>query len=87
MKPRHLLVGELNYELRIRGVESNRDVNDKRKILTKLLSKERNRNHDTEDPNFDFDRERIDVVNTIDNIGNTIKEFEGPASDFRFSIC
>lgn len=39
MKPRHLLATELNYELRIRGVESNRDVNDKRKILSRLLTK------------------------------------------------
>lgn len=57
-KPVHLLLSELNYELRIRNVISNRNQDDKRKILARLLEKERkNSNINLLDPEYDFDRE------------------------------
>lgn len=81
LKPRCLLVEELNYELRIRGVQTSRDVNDKRKMLGKLLDKERNRNVEIEDPNFIFDTERLAIDTTLENIKQIVREFEGPATD------
>lgn len=40
-KPMHLLLNELDYELRIRNVVSKRSQDEKRKILARLLEKER----------------------------------------------
>lgn len=87
MKPRHLLAAELNYELRIRGVESNRDVNDKRKILSRLLARDRNGNRECklEDPKYDFETERAAIVNTLDSIKAAVQEFEGPATDSAYA--
>lgn len=64
LKPNFLLIQELNYELRIRGVESSRDVNDKRKILSRLLVKERGRDILLTDPLFNFKTEEVAITNT-----------------------
>lgn len=37
----HLLIEELNYELKIRGVNTTRDISAKRKILARTFEKER----------------------------------------------
>lgn len=81
LKPKCLLVEELNYELRIRGVQTSRDVNDKRKMLGKLLDRERNRNIAIEDPNFLFDTERLAIDTTLESIRQIVREFEGPPTD------
>lgn len=81
IKPKFLLVEELNYELRIRGVQTSRDVNDKRKMLSKLLDKERHRKLVIADPNFIFDTERLAIDTTLENIKQIIREFEGPSTD------
>lgn len=81
LKPRCLLVEELNYELRIRGVQTARDVNDKRKMLGKLLDRERNRDVKIEDPNFIFDTERLAIDTTLESIKQIVQEFEGPPTD------
>lgn len=81
IKPNHLLLNEINYELRVRGIITERDVHEKRKILGKLLRKERNRNLEIIDPNFNFDFERIEIQATLDNIKILVEEFEGTTSD------
>lgn len=81
MKPTHLLINELNYELRIRGIETTRDVHDKRKMLAKLLDKEKNRNVNILDPNFDFNAEKVAITATLDNLNQQIQEFEGTEND------
>lgn len=59
-KPGHLLLSELDYELKIRKVVTNRSQDDKRKILARLLDKERNKGSldVVQDPDFNFDRVR-----------------------------
>lgn len=41
LQPCHLLQAEINYELAIRGVVTQKGIADKRKILSRLLGKER----------------------------------------------
>lgn len=82
MKPIYLLTEELNYELRIRGVNAGRkDAAAKRKILHRLLETDRNRNINYIDPNFDYNTEKEIIENTLESIKSLINDFEGPASD------
>lgn len=84
MKPNHLLSNEINYELRIRGVVTGRDVSDKRKILGRLLNKERGRDLDIRDPDFKFDEEREAITSSVESIKNLVRDFEGPSTDSLF---
>lgn len=79
-----ILREELDYELRIRGVITDRPVIDKRKMLSRILDKERSSKIDVlklVDPNFNFDREKVEISATIESIKNLIVDFEGPSSD------
>lgn len=83
-KPTHLLSDEMHYELRIRGVITNRPQEDRRKILARLLDKERQRQIDVlslVDPNYNFENERVEIENTLESIRSLVGEFEGPTSD------
>lgn len=85
IKPIYLLTEELNYELRIRGVNAGRkDAAAKRKILNRLLELDRNRTIDFVDPNFDFNTEQNIITETLQSVKSLIDEFEGPASDSLF---
>ncbi|KAL3286936.1 hypothetical protein HHI36_001421 [Cryptolaemus montrouzieri] len=82
MKPNHLLIGELNYELRIRGVTSERDQDVKRKMLGRLLDKERRGQvQNLLDPSYVFANERDDIEYALLSIRQLINEFEGTTSD------
>lgn len=82
MKPIYLLAEELAYELRIRGVITNRkDLTSQRKILARLLSKEVNKDLDWVDPNYDFVSEKEIVTKILDSIRDLISEFSGPETD------
>lgn len=83
MKPIHLLTQELNYELRIRGIVTERkEASQKRKMLARLFERDRDRvNIVLEDPEYNFDNERRVIDETIESIKNVISEFEGPESD------
>lgn len=86
-KSNHLLLPELNYELRIRNTITEKPQDDKRKILGRLLAKERQQNFDVktlEDPNFDFDLEKSEIETTLSSIESLISDFEGPSSDSTF---
>lgn len=81
-KPVHLLLNELNYELKIRNVVTNRSQDDKRKILARLLERERvERLDNLVDPDFNFDSETEVINSTLESIKSLISEFEGPTSD------
>lgn len=84
MKPNHLLANEINYELRIRGVVTGRDISEKRKILGRLLNRERGRNLDIRDPEFNFETEREAITSSVENIKSLVRDFEGPATDSLF---
>lgn len=81
MKPNHLLINEINYELRIRDIVTNRDIHDKRKILGKALQKEKHRNIKLVDPNFVYITERQEITNSLESIKQLVQEFEGPTTD------
>ncbi|XP_031333880.1 uncharacterized protein LOC116163889 [Photinus pyralis] len=83
-KPSHLLIDEIKYELRIRGVVTDRPVDDKRKILNKLLAKERGRHLTHIDPFYDFGREQDAINKTLESISNLVTEFEGNEIDSAF---
>ncbi|KAB0805399.1 hypothetical protein PPYR_02371 [Photinus pyralis] len=86
MRPVDLLAEELNYELRIRGVVSDRkDAVTKRKILNKLLEKDRNRSNVTHvDPLYDFDNEAEIIEQALDSLKTLIVEFDGTETDSLF---
>lgn len=81
IKPIYLLIEELNYELRIRGVNTTRDIPAKRKILGRAFDKERFRPLDLTDPDFNFESEQEAINNTLESVNSLILEFEGPTSD------
>lgn len=83
MKPNHLLADELNYELRIRGIVTQRkDVAEKRKMLARLLEKDRNRgNLLIVDDDFNFARKKVAIQGTLRSINDVIAEFEGSEAD------
>lgn len=90
MKPGHLLVDELNYELRIRGIVTERkDVNVKRKLLAKQLEKDRNRARlEYVDPLYNYENEVTVINKTLDSIRLLIEDFDGPESDSTYKrIC
>lgn len=83
-QPTHLLAKELDYELRIRNVVSERNQQDKRKILSRLLQKERQSQFDCltlTDPKFEYDAEKSEIDATLESIKLLVNEFEGPSSD------
>lgn len=86
-RPNHLLLEELEYELNIRNVVSSRSQQDKRKILSRLLEKERVRSGsliDLDNYEFNFDVEQQAITKTLDSIRNLIADFEGTSSDSLF---
>lgn len=81
MKPNHLLISEINYELRIRGIVTHRDIHDKRKILGKALQKDRSRNINLTDPDFVYATERYEINVTLESIKQLVQDFEGTVAD------
>lgn len=85
MNPTHLLIEELNYELRIRGVVSNRSQDEKRKILRRLLERQKKSQivHFS-DPLFSFITEQNEINSTLESITQLVIEFEGNKEDSTF---
>lgn len=77
--PSHLRVHELNYELRIRDVATDRVENAlKRKYLRRELKKDLARpdvRYIT--PNFDFNVEKVELDDSIKSISDLVDEFDG----------
>lgn len=82
-KPNHLLADELDYELRIRGTVTERNQNDKRKILTRLLARQ-TPNTELSDPTYSFAAERNSINTSLESITTIIIDFEGSESDSCF---
>lgn len=87
-KPNHLLDYELDYELKIRGVVSQRNVSDKRKILSTLLNKENISKKSLIDNDvilkLDILLEKADIGKSLQSISDIISDFEGTAQDSTF---
>lgn len=81
IKANYLLSDEIDYELKIRGIVTGRDVAARRKILTRALEKEKHRAVVWEDPNYDFDSEVEAIGKTVNSLKTIIADFEGPESD------
>lgn len=83
----HLAVGELDYELRIRGVVTSRNMNEKRKILARLLNREKTspgRNIDMSGYDVPPEEEMREIGVTLDSIKALVEEFEGNEGDTLF---
>ncbi|KAG5867739.1 hypothetical protein JTB14_010149 [Gonioctena quinquepunctata] len=76
VKPAFLLLDEMDYELRIRGIVTNRDMNEKRKILGTLLRKEKEGSPELVDPSYVFGDKSSKTNNTLDSISNQIPDVE-----------
>lgn len=85
LKPIHLHIEELNYELRVRGILTTRkDVNIKRKMLHRRLDTERGPDIELVDPDFDIDNEKRIIDETLGQLRNLINKFNGPETDSDF---
>lgn len=84
-RPSHLLDYELNYELRIRSIFTERNVQEKRKMLSTLLYKEKTANKslviDSIVRELKFDAEETDINRSMKSITDIIAEFEGSIGD------
>lgn len=91
MTARHLLSAELDYELRLRGVVSKRDHAEKRKILQRLLDKEKHRQAYSAlslvDPQYDNDIEIVEIPNTLSNIESLIADVESTRDSLYSRLC
>jgi hypothetical protein len=87
-KVKHLLADELTYELRIRGITTSRNQDDKRKLLGRALSKELGRPEEyflsLHDAEYDHDTEVQAIEDTLESIRAILAEFEGTAEDMIF---
>ncbi|KAJ8977810.1 hypothetical protein NQ317_000067 [Molorchus minor] len=79
MDPMHLRTHELNHELRIRNVATDRvDVTLKRKYLRRELKKDQSRpeiRYAT--PHFDFDLEKGELEDSISSVTGLINDYDG----------
>lgn len=78
--PIHLRTYELNYELRIRKVVTDRvDISLKRKYLRRELKKDlaRPHVHVYVTPNFDFELEQREISDSIRSITDLINDYDG----------
>jgi len=85
LRPSHLLDYELNYELKIRSIETERNVQEKRKMLSTLLYKEKQSNKSLISNKavleLEFDEEEVDINKSMKSITDIIADFEGTVGD------
>lgn len=85
INPTHLSINELNYELRIRRVVSCRGQDEKRKILRRLLVRQKTvKDLELHDPEFSFTTEQDEINATLESITQLVIEFEGNKDDSTF---
>lgn len=85
INPTHLSINELNYELRIRRVVSCRGQDEKRKILRRLLVRQKTvKDLELHDPEFSFTTEQNEINATLESITQLVIEFEGNKDDSTF---
>lgn len=85
----HLRQKELEYELAIRGVHTTRGVDDKRKILGKLLSKESVKPGcliDMDNYSVTYADECSNITSSLDTISTAIIDFEGTVTDSLYKV-
>lgn len=86
VNPRYLLGPEIDYELKLRGVISNRDRNEKIKVLRRILDKEAQgaKNLGIQEFTFEFADEHREIEATLSSIGSLVADFEGNPADSLF---
>lgn len=84
--PNHLLINELDYELAIRNVVTTRNMQEKRKILSRLLAREPSPGDsiDLNSYNFNFEFEQDAINGSLQSITTLVIDFEGNSSDSVF---
>lgn len=84
IEPGHLRTYELNYELRIRNVATDRvDITLKRKYLKRELKKDlaRPHVHIYTVPNFDFELEKREISESIKSLTDLVNDYDGLNSE------
>ncbi|XP_072378890.1 uncharacterized protein [Diabrotica undecimpunctata] len=76
----YLKVNQIDYELKIRGIKSNRTLSEKKSILKKALQKATPIIDLTENPLI-FEDESSQIETIFSEVENLISEFEGNPSD------
>lgn len=86
IKPRHLLLPEIDYELKIRNIHTQKDRADKIKILNRILEKEAKGNNSIKLDSYDynFEKEQDEINTTLISITALVLEFEGNPLDSLF---
>lgn len=80
-KPLYLLTDELNYELRIRDVVTGRDISQRRKILARCLERDKGRELELVDPEYNYETEKRCINYSLESIRALVAEFDGPETD------
>lgn len=84
-QPNHLLEFELDYELKIRVASSPRNVAEKRKILGRLLRKEKpDADINLVIVTLDIAVERREIQSSLDSVARVVDEFDGTSADSAF---
>ncbi|CAG9765681.1 unnamed protein product [Ceutorhynchus assimilis] len=88
ISPRHLLVSEIDYELKFRGVLANCGRPEKITLLKRLLDKVAQGGNQSNVGvykfTFAFPTESIEIDTTIASITTLVADFEGNPSDTLF---
>lgn len=89
MEPSYLRVHEVNYELRVRGIATtSADIPQKRKFLRRELKKDMARpTVEHELPNFKFDTERAEILESIQSVSELVDNFDGTNMEVYRRIC
>lgn len=83
MEPNHLLSKELNYELRLRKVDPEGSVDEKRKLLRGLLSQESANRSFLEgvSNNYLFKEDAKEIKESLDDLTTKVDQFDGNRAD------
>uniref|UniRef100_V5GJP0 Uncharacterized protein n=1 Tax=Anoplophora glabripennis TaxID=217634 RepID=V5GJP0_ANOGL len=90
IEPIHLRTHELNYELRIRNVATERvDIVLKRKYLKRELRKDlaRPEVHQYTTPNFDFEVEKRELNESIRSVTELVNDYDGINPEIGSRVC
>ncbi|XP_072395302.1 uncharacterized protein [Diabrotica undecimpunctata] len=89
INPKHLKTDELTYELLIRDLEVPSTVDEKRRVLSGILSQEASdRSFSETVVPLEFEQDHNQALATLADLSSIIDEFSGSKSDYRYKcIC
>lgn len=86
MQANHLKAYELSYEIKIRDETVPDTVEEKRRLLNGLLAREKaNRSFSSPINTYSFEEDHLEILNTIQDLGEIINNFNGNKREPVFS--